>query len=70
VVKDCPIIQKKAEKRKQKAKKEFKRAMIAALSDSDSSESEDEEEQAENLCFMANEDQLKKKRPSMRARMR
>jgi len=39
----------------QKAKKEFKRAMIAAWSDRDSSESEDEEEQAVNLCFMANQ---------------
>jgi len=37
VVKDCPIVQKKAERWKQKTKKEFKRAMIAARSDSDSS---------------------------------
>ena len=58
VAKDCPVIQKKAEKWKQKAKKEkqLKRAMIATQSDSDSSESEDEKEQKENLCFMANED--------------
>jgi len=52
VLKDFPIIQKKVEKRKQKAKKEFKRTMIAAWSDSDSSQSKDEEEQVENLCFM------------------
>jgi len=39
VVKDCHILQKKAEKRKLKAKKKFKRAMIAAWNDSDSSES-------------------------------
>jgi len=57
LVVDCPILQKKAEKRKQKAKKEFERAMIATWSDSGSSESEDEEEQEMNLCFMANEDQ-------------
>jgi len=41
-VKDCPVLQMKAEKRKQKAKKEFKRAMIAAWSDSDSSDSDKE----------------------------
>ena len=57
VVKDCSILQKKAKKRRQKAKKEFKRAMIAAWSDSNSSESEDEEEQPLSLCFMANENQ-------------
>jgi len=57
VVKDCPILQKKAKKRRQKAKKEFKRAMMAVWNDSDSSGSEDEEEQAVNLCFMANENQ-------------
>jgi len=57
VVKDCSILQKKAKKRRQKAKKEFKRAMIAAWSDSDSSKSEDEEEQPLSLCFMANENQ-------------
>ena len=58
VVKDCLVIQKKAKKWKQKAKKEkqLKRAMIAIWSDSDSSESEDEKHQKENLCFMANED--------------
>jgi len=51
-------MQKKAEKMKQRAKKEkeLKRAMIAAWSDSDSSDSDDEEEQVENLCFMANDD--------------
>jgi len=57
VVKDCRISQKKAEKRKPKAKKEFKRAMIVAWSDNDSSKSEDEKEQAGNLCLMANENQ-------------
>jgi len=58
VVKDCLVIQKKAEKWKQKAKKkkQLKRAMIAAWSDSDSSDSDDKEEQVDNLCFMANED--------------
>jgi len=60
VVKDCHIIQKKAKKWKQKAKKEkqLKRAMTATWSDNDSSNSEVEEEQKENLCFMANEDQI------------
>jgi len=60
MVKDCPIIQKKAEKMKQRAKKEkeIRRVMIAAWSDSDSSDSDGEEEQVENLCFMANEDQI------------
>ena len=43
----------KAEKRKQKVKKEFKRAMIAAWSDSNSSDSEKEEEMG-NLCLMVN----------------
>ena len=57
VVKDCPTLQIKAGKRRQKAENEFKRAMIATWSDSDLSESEDEEEQVVNLCFMANEDQ-------------
>jgi len=57
VVKDCPILRKKVEKRRQKAKKEFKRAMMAAWSDSASSKSKDEEEQAVNPCFMANENQ-------------
>ena len=42
--KNCPILQKKAEKRKEKAKQEFKRAMIDAWSDSNSSDSENEEE--------------------------
>jgi len=59
MVKDCPISPKKKnpEKRRQKAKKEFKRVMIAAWSDSDSSESKNEEKQVVNLCFMANENQ-------------
>jgi len=58
MLKDCPIIQKKAQKMKQSAKKEkeLKRAMIAAWSYSDSSNSGNEEEKMENLCFMANED--------------
>ena len=58
MVKDCPIIQKKAKKMKQRAKKEkeLKRAMIAAWSDSDSSDNDNDEEQMENLCFRANED--------------
>ena len=43
-----------AEKRKQKAKKEFRKAMIAAWSDSDSSDS-DKEEGLANLCLMAND---------------
>ena len=57
-VKDFPVIRKKAEKWKQKAKKEkqLKRAMIAAWSDSDSSDNDNEEEKVESLCFMANED--------------
>ena len=57
-MKDCPIIQKRAEKCKQKPKKEFKKAMIAAWSASDSSDSDDEEEQVVNLCFMANKDNV------------
>jgi len=58
VEQDCPIIQKKAEKWKQKAKKEkqLKRAMIVTWSDSNSRKSEYEEERKENLCFMVNED--------------
>ena len=57
-VKDCPVIRKKAEKWKQKAKeeKQLKRAMIAAWSDSDSSDNDNEEEKVESLFFMANED--------------
>ena len=60
MIKNCPIIQKKAEKMNQIAKKEkeLKRAMIAAWSDSDSHDNDEEEEQVENLCFMANEDQI------------
>jgi len=58
IAKDCLILQKKVEKRKEKAKQEFKRAMIATWSDSDSSDSENEEEQAENLCFMVKEGQI------------
>jgi len=58
VVKDCLILQKKAEKHKQKAKKEFRKVMIAAWSDSDSSDSGDEEEQAANICFIVNENQV------------
>ena len=53
IVKDCSVLQMKAEKHKQKAKKEFKRAMIAAWSDSDSNDSDKEGEIA-NLCLMAN----------------
>ena len=34
VMKDCPIIQERVEKHKQKAKKEFKKSMIAAWSNS------------------------------------
>ena len=52
IVKDCPVLQMKAEKHKHKAKKEFRKAMIAAWSDSDSSDSDKEEEMA-NLCLMA-----------------
>ena len=58
VMQDCPIIQKRIEKHKQKAKKEFKKAMIAAWSDSDSSDSDNEVEQVTNLCFMANEENV------------
>ena len=54
IVKDSPLLQMKAKKHKQKAKKEFKRAMIAAWSDSDSSDSDKEEEMA-NLCLMGND---------------
>ena len=54
IIKDCLVSQMKAEKRKQKAKKEFRKAMIAAWSDSDTSDSDKEEEVA-NLCLMAND---------------
>jgi len=52
-----PHFTKKAGKCKEKAKKEFKKAMIATWSNSDSSDSDDEEE-ATNLYFMVNEDQV------------
>ena len=45
-------------KHRAKKEKELKRAMIAAWSFSDSSNSDDEKKQVENLCFMANEDQI------------
>jgi len=67
VVKDCPILQKKVEKHKQKAKKEFKKATIAAWSDSDSSNSENEE-QATNLFFMVNEDQVQEDETEYKSR--
>jgi len=54
IAKDCPVLQMKAEKRKQKAKKEFRKAMIAAWSDGDSNDNDKEEEVA-NLCLMAND---------------
>ena len=57
IANDCPILQKKAEKHKDKGKQEFKRAMIAAWSDSDSSDNEIKEEKAANLCFMLTEGQ-------------
>ena len=58
VMKDWPIIQKRVEKHKQKAKKEFKKDIIATWSDSDSSDSDNEVEQVTNLCFMANEENV------------
>ena len=54
IVKDCPVLQMKAEKRKHKAKKELKKAMIAAWSDSDSSDS-DKKEVVANLPLMMND---------------
>ena len=54
ILKVCPVLQMNAEKRKQKANKEFRKAMIAAWSDSDSSDSDKEEGMA-NLCLMAND---------------
>ena len=45
-------------KQRAKKEKELKRAMIATWSDSDSSDSDDKEKQVENLCFMANEDEI------------
>ena len=54
IVKYCPVLQMKDEKHKHKAKREFRKAMIAAWSDSDSSDSDKEEEMA-NLCLMAND---------------
>jgi len=44
IVTNCPIIQRKSNQQKQKAKKEFKRAMVNIWSDSDLSESKDDEE--------------------------
>ena len=58
IAKDYPILQKKAEKRKENGKQDFKRAIITTWSDSDSSDSENEEEQVTNLCFMVNEGQI------------
>jgi len=57
-MKDCPIIQERVERCKQKGKKEFKKTMIATWSDSNSSDSDDEGEQAANLCFIANKDNV------------
>ena len=54
ILKVCPVLQMNAENRKQKVKKEFRKAMIAAWSDSDSSDSDKEEGMA-NLCLMAND---------------
>ena len=52
LLKDCQLIQKKGESRRFK-KKDSKRAMIAAWSDSDTSESESDEEHTANICLMA-----------------
>ena len=56
LLKDCPLIQKMGESRRFK-KKENRRAMIAAWSDSDTSESESDEEHNANICLMAREGQ-------------
>ena len=65
IAKDCLILQKRAEKWQERAKQEFKRALIAAWSNSDSSDSENEEEQVTNLCLIKS----KKKKSRMKARM-
>ena len=52
LLKDCPLIQKMGEKRRFK-KKENRKAMIAAWSDSETSESESDEEHTNNTCLMA-----------------
>ena len=54
LLKDQPLIQKMGKKRKLK-KKEIKRAMIAAQSDSKTSDSESDEEHTTNTCLMAND---------------
>jgi len=56
LLKDCPLIQKMGESWRFK-KKENRRAMIAAWSDSDTSESESDEEHKANICLMAREGQ-------------
>ena len=54
MLKDCPLIQKMGESRRFK-KKDNKRAMIAAWSNSDPSDSESDEEHNANICLMDNE---------------
>ena len=56
LLKDCPLIQKMGEKRRFK-KKESKRAMIAAWSDSEASDSESDEEHTNNTCLMARDEE-------------
>ena len=58
MVKDYPILKNKVEKCKQKAKKDYKKVIIATWSDSDSSDSDDAEEQAANLYFLVKDDQV------------
>ena len=72
MVKYCPIIQKKAEKMKQRAKKEkeLKRAMIVAPSDSDSSDSDDEESKWRTFASWQMKIKSKKMKLSMKAQMR
>ena len=66
---DCPPLQKISENRKSKMKKDNKKAMVAAWSDSESSESESDEEHTANICLMAKEDQTTKKL-SLKTQMR
>jgi len=58
VVKDCLILKKKAGKWKQKAKKEFKTAILATWGNSDISNSDDNEDQVANPGLMAKEYQV------------
>jgi len=60
LLKDYPLLQKIGKNRKFKTKKDNKKAMADAWSDSESSESESHEEHTANICLMAKEVQNNK----------